>query len=104
MITYIKFKEIINKVFDGCEIGIYFNNDIADYLIIKFNDYLTIGKFNCAKNEIYKFNNIDELYSAQIDNMCLQKHWNKITDILIDLTFSVNDDQEKIKKLYDIDL
>ena len=44
MITYREFKEIMDKTSDGCEIGIYFNNDFDDYLVVKFKDYITIGK------------------------------------------------------------
>ncbi len=104
MITYREFKEIMDKTSDGCEIGIYFNNDFDDYLVVKFKDYITIGKFNCAKNEIYKFSNIDELYNATIENMCLKRDWNKIADILIDLTFSIIEDKDEIKKIYNVDL
>ena len=104
MITYREFKEIMDKTSDGCEIGIYFNNDFDDYLVVKFKDYITIGKFNCAKNEIYKFSNIDELYNATIENMCLKRDWNKIADILIDLTFSIIEDKDEIKKIYYVDL
>ncbi len=104
MITYREFKEIMDKTSDGCEIGIYFNNDFDDYLVVKFKDYITIGKFNCAKNEIYKFSNIDELYNATIENMCLKRDLNKIADILIDLTFSIIEDKDEIKKIYNVDL
>lgn len=55
MITLDKFKEIIDKVSDWCEIGIYFNNDFDDYLIINFNNYITICRFDCTKNKRYKF-------------------------------------------------
>lgn len=104
MITYKEFKKILDEVSDGCEIGIYFNNDLADYLLVKYKDYITVGKFNCTKNQIYSFNNIDELYNTAIENMCMKKDWNKITDILIDLTFSVINDKDEIKKIYDVNL
>ena len=104
MITYKKFKEIINKVSNGCEIGIYFNNNFDDYLIIKFNDYITIGRFECNKDEVYNFKDIDELYNATIENICFKDDWNKIEDILVDLTFSVIDDRNEIKKIYNVNL
>jgi len=106
MITYDKFKEIFNKLDSSkeSEIGIYFENKKKDYLIVKFPNYLTIGSFGCSKDEIYTFNNIDELYNTTIDNICLKDDWNSITDILIDLTFSVIDDKNIIKDLYQVSL
>ena len=53
---------------------------------------------------MYKFSNIDELYNATIENMCLKRDWNKIADILIDLTFSIIEDKDEIKKIYNVDL
>jgi len=77
---------------------------VMDYLIVKFPNCLTIGSFGCSKDEIYTFNNIDELYNTTIDNICLKDDWNSITDILIDLTFSVIDDKNIIKDLYQVSL
>lgn len=102
MINYEKFRELINKVPNSCEIGIYFDNKISDYLIVKFDDYISIGRFNCNQEEIYKFNSIDELYNSKIEDICLKYDWNKISDILFDLTFSVIDDKEEIRCIYDI--
>lgn len=106
MITFDKFKELFNCLDSDRqpEIGIYFNNGMDDYIIIKFKDYLTIGRFNCAKDKVYKFKNIDELYNARIENTCLKEDWNKIEDILIDLTFSVVDNKDELNKWYNVNL
>lgn len=108
MISYEKFKELFNclESYRHPEIGIYFKNDINNYLIIKFEDYITIGKCDCEDDniQIYKFNNLDELYNAQIDDIVLREVWNEIDDILIDLTFSVIDDKDELSKMYNIDL
>lgn len=106
MITFNKFKELIEKLNsnNNSEIEVYFEDDIGIYMIINYSNYLTIGKIGCARNQLHRFNNIDELYNAKIGNMCLKKDWGKITDILIDLTFSVIDDKDEIKRIYNVDL
>ncbi len=104
MITYEKFKKLYNSLEQdrNIEIGVYFKNNIGDYLIVKFGNYLTIGRFDCDKNKILEFNDIDELYNATVENICFRNDWSKIDDILIDLTFSVVNDQEEISKVYGV--
>lgn len=56
------------------------------------------------ENTISKFKNLNELYNAQIDKICLKRDWNQISDILIDLAFSVIDDKEEINSIYEVKL
>lgn len=106
VITFEKFKKLYNCLEEQRqpEIGIYFKDNKDDYMIIKYSDYLTFGRFGCNKDEIYRFNNIDELYNSTIENICLKEDWNKISDILIDLTFSVTENKDELNKQYHIDL
>ena len=82
------------------EISLELNNE--SYIIIKHNNKVTFGKSNNSK--IFEFMNLEKLYISKIDNICLKEDWNKIEDILIDLTFSVLEDKEELEKIYEIKL
>ena len=98
MITYNQFKKLFNNLKHEAEIEIYFESN-ERYIIVKYDNYLTFGKENASKEKIKNYSNIDELY-----NSFLSEKWNEITDVLIDLTFSVIDNKEEIKDYYKIDL
>lgn len=107
MISYLKFKELFDKLDSNCEpeIGVYFKNKKCNYMIIKYNDFISFqscGKKEEKSGEI-KFNSLDELYNNEtIDNIALKNEWNNIEDILINSTFSVVDDKEDISDIYGI--
>ena len=106
-ITYQKFKELFNSLDSAKnhEIAIYFSGDDNSYILIKHNNYLTFGKEYARKDKILKFNTLDDLYNSNnIYNINFKQDWNKIEDILIDMTFSVIDDKEIIKSIYNFDL
>ena len=98
MITYNQFKKLFNNLKHETEREIYFKNN-EQYMIIKYDNYLTFGKENASKEKIKKYSSIDKLY-----NSFLNEKWNEITDILIDTTFSVIYNKQEIKDYYDIDL
>lgn len=104
MISFEKFKELFNYLDSSRnpEIKIIVNGD--DYLLIKFENYITYGKDFAPADEIYKFNDLDELYNASINGICLKDNWDKVEDILIDLTFSVIDNKDDLNKWYHVDL
>lgn len=108
MITYEKFKELFDLL-DGNrtpEIEIYFENTNDVYMIVKHNDYVDFGKcgISVSSDENRKFSNLDELYISEVDGVCLKRDWNKLSDILIDLAFSVVDDKEELEKMYGVSL
>lgn len=72
------------------------------YIIIKHNNKITFGRSNSSK--IFEFKNLEQLYISKIDNICLREDWNKIEDILIDLTFSVLEDKDELEKIYNLKL
>jgi len=104
MISYNKFIELFNLLDDNrdIEIEIYLKDSDDIYMIVKHSNYLTFGKLNSDK--IYKYNDLLELSNEKIDGICLKEDWNIIEDILIDLTFSVVDDKDKIMNIYNFDL
>lgn len=109
MISYLKFKELFDKLDSNCEpeIEVYFKNKESNYMIIKYNNYITFQR--CGKKEEQsgeiKFNSLDELYNNEtIDNIILKNEWNNIEDILIDCTYSVVEDKKDISELYGIEV
>lgn len=108
MITYEKFKELFDLLDSNRspEIEIYFENTDDVYMIVKHNDYVDFGKCGLyvSSNENRNFANLDELYNSEVDRICLKRDWNKVSDILIDLAFSVVDDKEELEKMYGVEL
>lgn len=104
MIPFEKFKELFNCLDSNRhpEIEIIINGD--SYILIKFENYISYGKDFAPINEVYKLDDIDELYETNINGICLKDNWNKVEDILIDLTFSVINNKEEINKLYHANL
>ena len=103
MIDYKKFKELF-EILDSNrapEIEIMFKNRKDRYLLIKFNNKITFG--NSLKAIDYK--DIEELYNSRtVDNIILKEDWNSIEDILIDMTFSIKEDKQKIKEIYGVEV
>jgi hypothetical protein len=96
------FEKLFNKIGGEPEISIYFNNNKNQYMIIKYNDYITFQRCGITNGsgEI-KFNNLRELFETKtIDNICLKEDWNKINDIIIDESLSLKDDLDHIKNIY----
>jgi len=108
MITYEKFKELFDLLDSDRtpEIEIYFENTDDVYMIVKHNDYVDFGKCGLyvSSNENRNFANLDELYNSEVDGIFLKRDWNKVSDILIDLAFSVVDDKEELEKVYGVEL
>jgi len=108
MITYEKFKELFDLLDSNRspEIEIYFENTDDVYMIVKHNDYVDFGKCGLyvSSDENRNFANLDELYNSEVDGICLKRDWNRISDILIDLAFSVVDDKEELEKMYGVKL
>lgn len=104
MISFEKFKVLFNRLNNSRHPEIEIIVSGNSYILIKFENYITYGKNFASTNEIYKFNDLDELYNANINEICLKDNWDKIEDILIDLTFSVIDNKEDLNKWYHVDL
>ena len=98
------FEKLFNKISGEPEISIYFVDNNNQYMIIKYNNYITFQRcgIDDGSGEI-KYNNLQELFNAKtIDNICLKDDWNKINDIIIDEGLSIKDDLDYIKKIYDL--
>ena len=98
------FEKLFNKINGEPEISIYFVDNKNQYMIIKYNNYITFQRcgINDGSGEI-KYNNLRELYNTKtVDNICLKEDWNKINDIIIDESLSLKDDLDYIKEIYDL--
>ena len=106
MIDYNIFKKIFNIITGEPEFEIYFKNRDDTYMIIKYNDYVTFQKcFDEQDRGEQKYKTIDDLYnSILLDEINLKNDWNSINDILIDSSFSIVDDKDEIKRIYNINL
>ncbi|MGN1268867.1 MAG: hypothetical protein ACI4U0_05150 [Candidatus Aphodocola sp.] len=100
MISYYEFKKIFDVLDEkrNPEIEIYFK-DNDSYILIKFESYLTYSKMSGTKEDVLKFNNLNDLYESNLKSV-----WNEISDILIDMTFSVVSQKEEILKNYNLKL
>ena len=101
-IEYDLFEKLFNKIKGEPEITIYFENNENQYMIIKYDGYVTFQRCGIVdgSGEI-KYNNLRELYNGKtIDDICLKDDWEKITDIIIDEGLSLKDDLDYIKEMY----
>ena len=98
------FEKLFDKFGGEPEITIYFNDNKKQYMIIKYDGYITFQRCGCGdgSGEI-KFNNLRELYETKtIDDICLKDMWKEINDIIIDEGLSLKDDLDYIKKVYEL--
>lgn len=70
----------------GCEaeLSLKFSNKTNEYMIIIYEGHCSFQRCSSAKEQSgeYDYTTLDELYAAQlIDDIILERDWNKITDI-----------------------
>ena len=89
MITINEFKEIFDSLdaTNEPEIALEFENE--SYILVKHIDKLTFGKDNT--NEVYEFKDLNHLWSGDVNGFKLRDNWDRIKDILLDLTFSIKE-------------
>ncbi len=90
-VTFELFEKVFNKIEGEPEITIYINND--KYIIIKSDDHVSFQKIGTGSEIDYI--NLKVLYQKE-----LKENWNNIKDIIIDETFSFNEDLETILETY----
>lgn len=91
MITFNKFKEIFDSLDASRELEILLEFKNESYIIVKHNNKISFGR--CNSDKIYEFNDLDHLWSSDVDGFKLRDNWNRIEDILLDLTFSIIEDK-----------
>ena len=106
MIDFESFKKIYNGISGEHEFEVCFNNTTDTYMIIKYPNEVSFQKC-CDKEHRGEIIccSLDELYSSILhDNICLKRDWNYISDIIVDATWSVVDDKNEIKRIFNITL
>ena len=80
-ISFDDFRKIYNQINGEPEFEITFNDKESEYMIIKYDDYVTFqrcGHDNSGSGEI-KYKSLDDMYeSVLVDNISLKKDWEKI--------------------------
>lgn len=104
MIDFESFKKIFYKIPGEHEFEVSLNNTDDTYMIIKYPNDISFQK--CCDKEHRKeivCRTLDELYNSILyDDICLKRDWNNISDITIDAAWSVIDDIEEIKRIFNI--
>ena len=106
MISFEKFKKLYNSFSGEVEFEVCFNNTADTYMIIKYPNEVSFQKCCDKEHRGEKIcKSLDELYNSTLhDNICLKRDWNYISDIIIDATWSVVDDKDEIKRIFNITL
>ena len=79
-LSYEEFKTLFEQLKGEPEISLFIGD--KEYMLIKYDGYVT---FQESCDEV-KYNNIDETP--------IKAEWNNIKDIVLDNTFSFNDDED----------
>lgn len=106
MIDFESFKKLYNSIPGEPEFEVCFNNTTDTYMIIKYPNEVSFQKC-CDKQHSGEIIccSLDELYNSILyDNICLKRDWNDISDIIVDGAWSVLDDKDEIKRIFNITL
>lgn len=94
-----QFKELYNKLEGEPEFRIYFSNHSNEYMIIKYSAKVSFQRCGVSNGsgEIY-FDSLDSLFAANtIDDICLERDWGSITDIIADDWYHLSDKNDLSK-------
>ena len=115
MVSYDEFKEIFLKMPNNSEYEVYLADTTTTYSIVKYSDSVSFARCGYSEKMIKEwdiktdfvgtdemiYTSLDELVNANlVDGVRLLDDWNKITDIVINNSFSVNRDLEELAEIY----
>lgn len=115
MISFDEFKTLFMKMPNSSEYEIYFDDASETYAIIKYADSVSfqrcgysiemIKEYNLDTDYIgsgeFQFDSLDELVNAElIDELVLLRDWGKISDIVVNNTYSLNTDIAELTDVY----
>ena len=87
-ITFEEIKSLLLKSINECDCEVELSFTFADkdneYMIIIYHDHCSFQRCGTSEQQSgeYNYPTLDELYKAQqIDNIVLERDWDKITDI-----------------------
>ena len=115
MISFYDFKTLFMKIPISSEYEIYFEHISDTYAIIKYADNVSFQRCGYSNEMIkehnldtdyigsdeFQFNSLDELAKAElIDEIVLLRDWEKISDIVVNNTYSLNTDIAELSDVY----
>lgn len=103
-VTFEQFKKVFDKIPGEPEFTIKFKNKSQQYMIIKYDGYVTFQRCSDPDNrgEI-KYQSITSLYESNlIDDICLKRDWNEIETVILNETYDIRFNKAKIESLYEI--
>ena len=109
MVSYPEFKIIFNAIDGEPECEIYFKDTDVTYMIIKYDGYVSFQRcgYVVEGSGEFKYSSLDDLYhSVLVDEICLEKDWDKIETIVIDGAFDLAYDVEieRLKQWYELEI
>ena len=112
-ISYEKFVEIFNLISYEPEFEFYFDHTKETYMLIRYKDKVSFQRCGYSDEMIKEYglpgasrgsgeifyNSFEELYAIKaVDDICLRDEWGRISDIIVNGSFSLfNDDIEEMK-------
>ena len=115
LISFEKFKDIFKKMPVNSEFEFYFAGYKYTYSAIKYADAVSFARCGYSKNMIKElgirtdyigsdevfYASLDELTNSElIDGINLFRDWNKITDIVVNGSFSIDQDIRELVEVY----
>lgn len=94
-----QFKELFDKLEGEPEFRIYFSNHSDEYMIIKYDTKVSFQRCGVSNGsgEIY-FDSLDSLFATNTIDICLERDWGSITDIIVDDWYHLSDKND-LRKL-----
>lgn len=115
VVSFEQFKEIFLKMPNNSEYELYFADTKSTYSIVKYADSVSFARCGYSEELIKEtgiktdyigtdediYTSFDAMVSAElVDGINISRDWQKITDILVNGTFSIDRDLVEIKQIY----
>lgn len=95
MLSCDEFKAILERLKPGAEIEIWTKGMTDSYMIIKYRDNVSFQKCGYPPFDVSEYGSFDELLDeATIEGTAIRQMWDKIGDIVVNNTFSMNVDDD----------
>lgn len=115
MVTFEQFKEIFLKMPNNSEYELYFDDAKSTYSIVKYADSVSFARCGYSEEMIQEtgiktdyigtdeviYTSFDAITTADlVDGINISRDWHKITDIVVNGTFSIDRDIDELAEVY----
>ena len=92
MISFEEFALLFESANDDSEFEIYFHDEEDRYMIIKYDDHVSIQRCDVYDGSgEYEYPSLLELYqSVTVDDICLKEQWDTIETIIADACYDLS--------------